>query len=108
MVEFAGLDLARSESVPPDRWFSFVSDPDNHVLRSGLMAANLGVLGVIGEQNATRFFAQLGSRFDRDGLADYRAIFAAWGGDVRECRRRSPFRRDPPPRTGREGRQCRQ
>ena len=46
--------------------------------------ANLGPLAAIGEQKATQLFAQLASRFDKDAGAKYEAIFAAWGGDVRE------------------------
>ncbi len=38
----------------------------------------------IGEQKATQLFAQLASRFDKDAGAAYEAIFAAWGGNVRE------------------------
>ena len=46
--------------------------------------ANLGPLAAIGEQKATQLFAQLASRFDKDAGSAYEAIFAAWGGDVRE------------------------
>ena len=49
-----------------------------------LKDANLGPLAAIGEQKATQFFAQLASRFDEKAGSDYEAIFAAWGGDVRE------------------------
>ena len=45
---------------------------------------NLGPLSAIGEQKATQLFAQLASRFDKDAGSAYEAIFAAWGGDVRE------------------------
>ena len=41
-------------------------------------------MAAIGEQKATQLFAQLASQFDKDAGTNYEAIFAAWGGDVRE------------------------
>ena len=49
-----------------------------------LMRTCLGPLAAIGEQKATQLFAQLASRFDKTAGSTYEAIFAAWGGDVRE------------------------
>ena len=51
---------------------------------SNMAWANLGPLRAIGEQKATQFFAQLASCTNRKASQTYEAIFAAWGGDVRE------------------------
>jgi len=83
MVEYASLDFGKIRSQPPDRsgagwWWG----PDKELNK--LMNENLGPLSAIGEQKATQFFAQLASCFDHKAAAAYEAIFAAWGGDVRE------------------------
>ena len=77
MVEFASCDLgnnmkAQAAEGPPGRW------------ATQFVWANLGPLRAIGEQKATQFFARLASCFDPKVAATYEAIFAAWGGDVRE------------------------
>jgi hypothetical protein len=83
MVEYASLDFGKIRSHPPDRggagwWWG--SDKE----LNKLMNDNLGPLSAIGEQKATQFFAQLACCFDHKTAAAYEAIFAAWGGDVRE------------------------
>jgi hypothetical protein len=83
MVEYASLDFGKTRSQPLDRsgagwWWG----PDKELNR--LMNENLGPLSAVGEQKATQFFAQLASCFDAKAATAYEAIFAAWGGDVRE------------------------
>jgi len=81
MLEYASLDVATTRSHPPDRvpgWWG-QDKTLNEVINS-----NLGPLAAIGEQKATQFFAHLASCFDPAAGAAYEAIFAAWGGDVRE------------------------
>jgi hypothetical protein len=78
LVEYASLDLGAQRSWPRDRWSH--GEAETH----SLQAANLGPLAAIGEQKATQMFAQLASRFDKEAAGTYEAIFAAWGGDVRE------------------------
>jgi hypothetical protein len=84
MVEYASLDFGKPKTHPADRgrgvWILGPWEKDLYEL----MNANLGSLAAIGEQKATQFFAQLASRFDPQAAAAYEAIFAAWGGDVRE------------------------
>jgi hypothetical protein len=97
LVEYASLELAargyRSFGIggtklyrwidpPRDRW-----DPGTFTATKELAAvtaSNLGPLAAIGEQKATQLFAQLASRFENGAGSTYEAIFAAWGGDVRE------------------------
>ncbi|MCR4414443.1 MAG: hypothetical protein NUV77_18650 [Thermoguttaceae bacterium] len=82
-VEYAGLDLGPSRVAPFDRPFSGFSGRTDNELQ-GLSLANLGVLAAIGEQKATQFFARLAGLFDPGAAPAYEAIFAAWGGDVRD------------------------
>lgn len=81
-IEFIGVDLGKPPVRQPPFEVSmlFTRDPS----LSQLASANLGPLAAIGEQKATQLFAQLAGRFDAKASADYEAIFAAWGGDVRE------------------------
>jgi hypothetical protein len=82
MVEYASLDFGNIRSFPPDRnglgWLGM----DRELQK--LMNENLGALAAIGEQKATQFFAQLASAFEPGAGAEYEAVFAEWGGDVRE------------------------
>ncbi|MGA2063462.1 MAG: hypothetical protein ABSG86_00755 [Thermoguttaceae bacterium] len=84
MVAYASLDFGPSPGLligPRDRWDrgSWIKGEFDAV-----KLANLGPLAAIGEQKATQLFAQLASRFDEKAGSNYEAIFAAWGGDVRE------------------------
>jgi len=80
MVEYAGLNLGRPRSFPPDRDHYTFWSPG----MAGFAENNLGALSAIGEQKATQFFAQLASAFEPEAGRTYESIFAAWGGDVRE------------------------
>lgn len=81
LVEYAGLDFSADPSPQPSRpWYSGRSDPDVMALE----CAHLGPLASIGDQKATQFLAGLSARFDPTIASTYEAIFAAWGGDVRE------------------------
>ena len=114
LVEYASLEFASLENwpdhggrlAPPrDRWDrSFLMYPEfpgeTIDALDELKLANLGPLAAIGEQKATQLLAQLASRFDKDAGARYEALFAAWGGDVRERLDRYGQRRHSPPRTG--------
>jgi len=90
LVEYASMDFgqgdrnprpSRDGRIPRDRWDAWVwSGAELDLLK----ALNLGALAAIGEQKATQLFAQLASRFDKEAAGTYEAIFAAWGGDVRE------------------------
>jgi hypothetical protein len=82
MVEYAGLDIGKIKSHPPDRNYTGWFGPDIQLHQ--LINENLGPLAAIGEQKATQFFAQIASRFEPEAAAAYEAIFTAWGGDVRE------------------------
>jgi hypothetical protein len=65
----------------------FKLDENFHRVHDGWWEAqtlNLGPLSAIGEQKATQLFAELASQFDKNAGTAYEAIFAAWGGDVRE------------------------
>ena len=79
MVEYASLDIDQPARV----FFPYQPIPNDEALRE-LAHSNLGPLAAIGEQKATQLFAQLASLFNPDAAATYEAIFAAWGGDVRE------------------------
>ncbi len=83
LVEYASLKFGTEAKFGPrDRWDYWGLWNPNELDRIKL--ANLGPLVAIGEQKATQLFAQLASRFDKDAGSAYEAIFAAWGGDVRE------------------------
>ena len=82
MVEYAGLDFGKNISHPFDR--GIMSWGGGDVELHKVMNENLGQLSAIGEQKATQFFAQLAHCFDAKATSAYEAIFAAWGGDVRE------------------------
>jgi hypothetical protein len=81
MVEYAGIDFGKAPRVTPGGQPLFWQRDND--LRS-IARENLSILGAIGEQKATQFFAQLASRFDPDAGSGYEAVFGAWGGDVRE------------------------
>ncbi|MGA2502303.1 MAG: hypothetical protein ABSH20_31560, partial [Tepidisphaeraceae bacterium] len=83
LVEYASLDIGLANSLPRDRWlrWSLLVGRDGH---NQILNSNLGPLSAIGEQKATQFFAQLASHFEKDASNTYEAIFASWGGDVRE------------------------
>jgi len=83
MVEYAGLDFGKLRSRPIDR-LSFRRFPGMTAESQKLLQENLGPLSAIGEQKATQLFAQLASRLDKGAAASYKAIFSAWGGDVRD------------------------
>jgi hypothetical protein len=83
LVEYASLDFGYDPLEHPRdlwdaKWWAAPSDLEK------LKKTHLGPLTAIGEQKATQFFAQLASRFDKTAGSNYEAIFAAWGGDVRE------------------------
>ena len=82
MVEYAGLEFGKIKSQPIDRGVMGWGVGDVELLKA--MNENLGPLSAIGEQKATQFFAQLARCFDAKAASAYEAIFAAWGGDVRE------------------------
>jgi hypothetical protein len=82
MVEYASMELGQVAGGVPDA--SFHSYWGNIGELSQLAYANLGRLAAIGEQKTTQLFAELASRFDPSVKPAYEAIFAAWGGDVRE------------------------
>ena len=77
MVEFASCDLGNNMKA-----VAAASPP--WVRATQFVGANLGPLRAIGEQKATQFFARLASCCDPNTPTTYEAIFAAWGGDVRE------------------------
>lgn len=79
LVEYASADLGAASFHPMDRW-AWDRDPEMRKL----MTENLGALAPIGEQKATQLFACLAAKFDPKAAGTYEAIFAAWGGDVRE------------------------
>ncbi len=79
LVEYASADLGAAAFYPMDRW---AWDRDAEMRK--LVTENLGALAPIGEQKATQLFACLAARFDPKAAGTYEAIFAAWGGDVRE------------------------
>jgi len=90
LVEYASLDFgqgdrnprpSRDGHIPRDRWDARIWNGPELAL---LSQSNLDALAAIGEQKATQLFAQLASRFDKEAAGTYEAIFAAWGGDVRE------------------------
>ena len=84
LVEYAGLDVTGPIKIqPPDRTFLWAgsSEPELHKLQYEY----LGSLAAIGEQKATQLFAHLAAKFNPQASAAYEKIFAAWGGDVREC-----------------------
>jgi len=87
LVEYASLSLGEARNWPGDADPYYKDWPANY--RSAqqfrkLSLAHLGPLSAIGEQRATQFFAQLASRFDPAAGASYEAIYAGWGGTVRE------------------------
>jgi len=84
LVAYASLDFGPLPGLliaPRDRWERWSWTRGEF---EAVKAANLGSLAAIGEQKATQLFAQLASRFDEQAGGKYEAIFAAWGGDVRE------------------------
>jgi hypothetical protein len=82
MAEYASMDLGQVAGGVPDAGFRGYW---GNIGELGQLAyANLGRLAAIGEQKTTQLFAELASRFDPSVKPTYEAIFAAWGGDVRE------------------------
>ena len=84
LVEYASLDVTGPiKTQPPDHtfWWASSSIPE---LRK-LEYEYLGPLAAIGEQKSTQLFAHLAAKFKPDAAATYEKIFAAWGGDIREC-----------------------
>ena len=81
LLEYAGLDLGKTDVPARDRSPFWGSSPD---ASRDLVRGNLGPLAAIGEQKATQCLAHLASCFDPKAAAGYEAIFTAWGGDVRE------------------------
>jgi hypothetical protein len=86
MVEYASLEFGPQVLVhdPLDRWEHRSWFAGGGGSLAALKDGNLGPLAAVGEQKATQLFAQLASRFDPKAGSNYEAIFAAWGGDVRE------------------------
>jgi hypothetical protein len=83
VLEYASLDLGPIRVGPFDRPLSvFSGRMDKELVEPSV--ANLGVLAAIGEQKATQFFARLAGLLDPGAVPAYEAIFAAWGGDVRD------------------------
>jgi len=80
MVEYASLELGQAKGPVAGAGWNWSRSED----LTRLASANLGPLAAVGEQKATQFFAQLGSRCNPKVGASYEAVFAAWGGDVRE------------------------
>jgi hypothetical protein len=80
LAEYATVDFGKPGLYPVDRGFGWVRDPELNKLTQ----ANLGILAAIGEKKATQLLAHLAGLFDAKTTADYEALFAAWGGDVRE------------------------
>jgi hypothetical protein len=80
LAEYAGLDLGEARGLARDRSWVWMRDET----LGQLVEANLGPLAAIGEQKATQLFAQLAGCFEPETAATYEALFAAWGGDVRE------------------------
>jgi hypothetical protein len=86
MAEYSGNRIQHPEDVIivyGSGSFSSASWPNDRTPMQ-MTHANLGPLRAIGEQKATQFFTQLASAFDPKAASTYEAIFAAWGGDVRE------------------------
>jgi len=84
LVEYVSLEVTGPIKIqPPDHtfWWASSSAPQLHKLQYEY----LGSLAAIGEQKATQLFAQLAAKFNPQESAAYEKIFAAWGGDVREC-----------------------
>jgi hypothetical protein len=81
-IRNVGLLSGRQQDVLVNNAFKSLRGGDESA--SKLISSNLGVLAAIGEQKATQFFAHLASCFDKNAATKYEAIFAAWGGDVRE------------------------
>jgi len=82
MVEYASMELGQLAGRPLDAGNRFSWGGPGEMGR--LAYANMGRLAAIGEQKTTQLFAELASRFDPSVKPAYEAIFAAWGGDVRE------------------------
>ena len=75
LAEYASADLpAETLAEGPVRPFHF-----GYPIR-----INVGFLGAIGERKATQFLAHLAAKLRPGAAMDYEALFAAWGGDVRE------------------------
>jgi len=83
MVEYVAIDFGQMKSHPRDRMYFHYPAFDAAKMKE-VLKSNLGPLSAIGEQKATQFFAQLASKFDKEAAGTYEAIFAAWGGDVKE------------------------
>ena len=84
LIEYVSLDVKGQIKIqPPDHtfWWANSSTEELHSLESQY----LGSLAAIGEQKVTQLFAHLASKFNLQAAAAYEKIFAAWGGDVREC-----------------------
>lgn len=86
MTEYADMEFKEPASAPHDRWFHTenASKSDRDKTAEQIAAGHLGRLSLIGERKATQFLAHLAGRFDKKAASNYEAIFAAWGGDVRE------------------------
>jgi hypothetical protein len=84
MIEYASIDFGLADwpwqLASHDRWDDYV----RNMIGGELKDANLGPLIALGEQKATQLFALLASRFEESAAGSYEAIFAAWGGDVRD------------------------
>lgn len=79
-VEYCSIDLGRAGMHPYDQPWLWQRDEE----LQRLMHENLGTLAAIGEQKATQLLTHLAGRFNPKAASGYEAIFAAWGGDVRE------------------------
>jgi hypothetical protein len=81
LVEYASLELNQLATHPLDARYGGWGNMGD---MGRLAYANMGRLAAIGEQKTTQLFAELASVFDPGVKTAYEAIFAAWGGDVRE------------------------
>ncbi|MFB3892098.1 MAG: hypothetical protein ACE15C_08765 [Phycisphaerae bacterium] len=81
MAAYAGLDVGAAVKTFP---FDASSWGTRDAEMRKIAVANLGPLSAIGDQKATQLFAHLANCFDPKSASAYEAIFAAWGGDVKE------------------------
>ena len=86
MLALASLDLDAVKAATRDRGSKSPAPPEPKPfdMANGLYEIDFGVRSAIGDQKTTQFFAQLGARFDKEASPSYEALFAAWGGDVRQ------------------------
>lgn len=87
MVEYTSVDFTDlvDQSVPSTEDWRFGPEGEfPHNALAAWSARLLGPLTAIGPEKATQLFAELATQFDPSVRATYEAIFAAWGGDIRQ------------------------